>query len=188
VWIWICLIRGRKILGGSVKKRRQDRAYFCFGILSALTKKLFSLRKKEKNKFIDACFAYQFALENWTAYPTISLIALVSSVESIMADEYSSGFCDEVQKICSLKRDIMKKFRKFFETNLQYPLPKELKKFLDNAYSNRSKYIHRYLLGNPETRGISLFYNYSKRIKLRNEQEKLEQLVNAGLIEWLKRI
>lgn len=126
---------------------------------SALTQKLFSLSEREKNKFLNACFAYQFALENWIAHPTVSIVALVSSVESMMADEYSSGFCDVAQKKCSLKKDITKKFRKFFENNLQYPLPKELRSFLNNVYSKRSGYVHKSLLGEQEIRGIFHFYH-----------------------------
>jgi hypothetical protein len=155
---------------------------------STLTRKLFSLRAGEKNKFLNACFAYQFALENWGAYPTVSIVALVSSVESIMADEYSSGFCDAVQQACPLKWDVMKKFRKFFENNLQYPLPKELEGFLNEAYSDRSAYVHKSLLGEQEIRGIFQFHHNEKGSKVKNEQESLERLVNAGLIAWLKRI
>lgn len=154
----------------------------------ALTKKLFSLREKEKNTFLDACFAYQFALDNWGAYPTISIIALVSAIESLVADKYTSGVCNETGKKCSLKRDVMKKFREFFENNLQYPLPPELIEFLNSVYSSRSKYVHKYLLGDVKTRGIFSIHSYLDSIKVKNEQEKLEQIVNASLIEWLKRI
>jgi hypothetical protein len=145
-----------------------------------LTQKLFSIREKERNKFLNACFSYQFALENWIAYPTVCLIALVSSVESIMVDEYTSGFCKDAKKTCPLKRDLMKKFRKFFESNLQYPLPEELGNFLKSVYSRRSLYVHKALLGE--------LYHGEEGRKIKVEQRSLERLVNAGLIEWLRRI
>ena len=119
-----------------------------------LTKKIFSLRKKEREKFLNACFSYQFALENWCPFPTVSVLSLVSAIESMMADEYTSGFCEDANKKCSMKKDVMKKFRTFFERNLQYPLPKELQDFLNSVYSERSFYVHEALLGEAEARGI----------------------------------
>jgi hypothetical protein len=77
---------------------------------SRLKKKMFSLREKEKEKFLNACFSYQFALENWASYPTVCILSLVSAVESIMSDEYTSGFCVDSNRPCPLKKDVMKKF------------------------------------------------------------------------------
>lgn len=153
----------------------------------SLTKKIFSLRKKEREKFLNACFSYQFALDNWTAYPTISILSLVSAVESMMADEYTSGFCKDANKQCPLKKNVMKKFRAFFERNLQYPLPKQLETFLNSVYSKRSKYVHNALLGGAELHGIRSLSS-KKMWELTMEQRYLAQLVNAALLEWLKRI
>ena len=157
---------------------------------SDLTKKLFSLENEAREKFLNACFSYQFALEMLNPYPTISILALVSAVESMMVDEFTSGFCNDAKKRCPLKSDVMKKFRTFFERNLVYPLPKELKRFLNDVYSKRrSTYVHRALLGEGSLRGphfgISLFED---EMKLDSEKRALEQLVNAALIEWLQKI
>ena len=153
-----------------------------------LTKKVFSLRKEEREKFLNACFSYQFGLENWTCYRTISVLSFVSAVESMMADEYSSGFCKYANRSCALKKDVMKKFRSFFEQNLEKPLPKQLGDFLNRVYSERSVFVHRALLGIDEARGIDFGFGYEKTKQLRKEQRYLENLVNAALMEWLKRI
>lgn len=155
-----------------------------------LTAKLFSLESKEREKFLNACFSYQFALEMYMQYPTISILALVSAVESMMVDEFTSQFCKDAKKRCLLKSDVMKKFRTFFERSLTYPLPKELKKFLNDVYSKRrSTYVHRALLGVGRSRGpyfgMPLF---ADERKLDVEKRALELLVNAALIEWLRKI
>lgn len=153
-----------------------------------LTKKIFSLRKKEREKFLNACFSYQFALENWCPFPTVSVLSLVSAIESMMADEYTSGFCEDANKKCSMKKDVMKKFRTFFERNLQYPLPKELQDFLNSVYSERSFYVHEALLGEAEARGIQFGLISEKVRQIDAEKRDLEKLVNAALMQWLKRI
>ena len=152
------------------------------------TKKIFSLKKKEREKFLNACFSYQFALENWAPYPTVSILSLVSAVESMMVYEYTSGFCEDANKKCRLKKDVMKKFRVFFERNLQYPLPRELQDFLNSVYSRRSTYVHKALLGEDEARGIQFGLMSEKVGQLDAEKRYLERLVNAALMEWLKRI
>lgn len=156
--------------------------------LPYLTRKMFSLREKERDKFLNASFSYQFALENWKAFPTISVLSLVSAVESMMADEYTSGFCKDANRECSLKKDVMKKFKMFFERNLQYPLPREYKVFLNKVYDKRSKYLHKALLGEGEVRGIQFRASSGEVLDLMSEQKKLESLVNATLMEWLKGI
>ena len=153
-----------------------------------LTKKVFSLRKEKREEFLNACFSYQFGLENWTQYRTISVLSFVSAVESMMTDEYSSGFCRYANRSCALKKDVMKKFRSFFEQNLEKPLPKQLGDFLNRVYSKRSVFVHRALLGVDEVRGIDFGFVYKKTKQLREEQRYLENLVNAALMEWLKRI
>jgi len=153
-----------------------------------LTKKMFSLRKKEREEFLNACFSYQFALENWGSYPTVSILSLVSAVESMMTDEYTSSFCKDANRQCRLKKDVMKKFRAFFERNLQFPLPRELKSFLNSVYSKRSTYVHKALLGKGGVRGIQFGVHYEKVFQLRTEQRKLITLVNAALMGWLERI
>lgn len=178
-----------------------ERPSFSFGVFSKdskslklpsdfpyLTKKLFSLKKEEREKFLNACFSYQFALENWIPYPTVSILSLVSAVESMMADEYTSGFCKDANKSCPLKKDVMKKFRVFFERNLQYPLPKELRNFLKRVYSKRSTYVHKALLGEGEARGIQFGHIPEEVRRLSDEQRYLEKLVNAALMEWIQRI
>lgn len=153
-----------------------------------LTKKMFSLERKERKKFLNACFSYQFALENWISYPTVSLLSLVSAVESMMVDEYTSGFCEDGNRLCPLKKDVMKRFKTFFERNLQYPLPRELRDFLNMVYSKRSLYVHEALLGEGEARGIQFGLISEEVRQLNDEQRYLERLVNAALMEWLKRI
>jgi len=153
-----------------------------------LTRKVYSLRRKEREKFLNACFSYQFALENWTPYPTVSILSLVSAIESMMTDEYTSGFCEDAKRQCLLKRDVMKKFRLFFERNLQYPLPREYEMFLNSVYHKRSAYVHKALLGEGEARGIQFGFLPEKVLKIRTELHKLENLVNAALMDWLKRI
>ncbi len=153
-----------------------------------LTTKLFSLESNAREKFLNACFSYQLALELWTSHPTLSIVALVSAVESIMVDEPISQFCNYAKRKCDLKKGVMKKFRRFFEHNLFYPLPKDLKTFLEDVYSGRCTYVHKALLGEARLRGphfgISLF---DDERKLDNEKRHLEQLVNAALIEWLQK-
>jgi len=112
----------------------------------------------------------------------------VSAVESMMADEYTSGFCKDAERQCPLKKDVMKKFRAFFERNLQYPLPEELKNFLGIVYSRRSDFVHKALLGEAEVRGIKFGLMSEKTRQIDEEKRDLEKLVNAALIEWLKRI
>ena len=82
----------------------------------------------------------------------------------------------------------MKKFRVFFERNLQYPLPKELRNFLNRVYSKRSTYVHIALLGEGEARGIQFGYKSEEVRRLNDEQRYLEKLVNAALMEWIQRI
>ena len=153
-------------------------------------KKLFSLEVETREKFLNACFSYQFALEMWAQYPTISVLALVSAVESMMVDEFTSRFCEDAKKRCSLKFDVMKKFRAFFERNLSYPLPKELKRFLNDVYSKRrSTYVHKALLGEGSLRGPHFGFSLLEaEKKFDSEKRDLEQLVNVALIEWLHRI
>ena len=155
---------------------------------TSLTKKLFSLKKELGEKFLNACFSHQFALENWMPYPTVSILSLVSAVESMMVDEYTIGFCKDANKACPLKKDVMKKFRVFFERNLLDPLPKKLKNFLNEVYFRRSTYVHTALLGKGEVRGIQFGYRSEEVWRLRDEQKDLEKLVNAALMEWIQRI
>jgi len=154
-----------------------------------LTKKMFSLKKSQRKKFTNACFSHQFALENWTSYPTVSILALVSAVESIMADTYTSKFCQDARRPCPLKSDVMKKFRMFFEQTLTNPLPKHLRKFLNDIYSRRSLFVHKALLGEPGgIRGVFSSYFSDEHERLMAELRNLEKLVNAGLLQWLVRI
>lgn len=139
-----------------------------------LTKKMLSLSKREREKFLNACFSYQFAFENWMAYPTVSLLSLVSAVESMTADESKKG--------------VMKKFRAFFERNLEYPLSSELQSFLNRVYSKRSTFVHEALLGEGEARGIQFWFKSENAWQLDEEKRNLEMLVNAVLMEWLRRV
>lgn len=148
-----------------------------------LTRKLFSLPSKWRKRYLDACSSFQFGLEIWGVYPTIALVAIVSAVESIMADEFNSMFCEDAKKICSLKRDITKKFRVFFERTLMKPLPDNLQTFLGKAYSERSSFVHRALLGEVGLCGP--YEHYTKTSKLYSELRLLSRLVRAGLIQWL---
>lgn len=148
-----------------------------------LTRKLFSLPKKNQKQYYNACSSFQFGLENWGIYPTITLVALVSAVESMMADEFNSQFCEGAKKNCNLKRDVTKKFRVFFERTLVKPLPKDLRSFLNKAFSRRSSFVHRALLGEIGLCGP--YEHYLTTSKLYSELRILSRLVRAGLIQWL---
>ncbi len=148
-----------------------------------LTQKLFSLPQRIQKQYINACLSFQFGLENWNAYPTVTLIAFVSAVESIMAEEFTSGYCEDAKKRCPLKRDVIKRFRAFFERTLIKPLPNDLRKFLNDIYSKRSKFTHKALLGEIGLCGV--YADYSKIQKLYSELRFLDRLVRAGLIQWL---
>lgn len=151
-----------------------------------LAEKFFFLKDPKRDKFINACLSYQFALENWIAYPTVSIVALVSAVESMMYDVKIENVCDLTGKKCPKIHGVMKKFRMFFEQNLSFYYSRRLLNYL---YSERrSKYVHESLLGKGEIRGIRVLSSGRKEEKqLIKEKEVLEKLVNAGLIEWLKR-
>jgi hypothetical protein len=157
----------------------------------SLTGKLFSLSVKEKQRFMGACFSYQFALENWSPYPTVSVVSLVSAVESMMSHIRLDDFCREAGISCRLKENIMKKFQMFFEQNLTSPLSPNLKQFLKRVYSRRSYFVHKALLG--QTMGICGVYgqhfadDFEQYGRLMEELSYLEILVNAGLMQWLTR-
>jgi len=52
----------------------------------------------------------------------------------------------------------------------------------------RSKYLHESLLGKGEIRGIRVLLSGRKEEKELNEdKEILEKLVNASLVEWLRK-
>jgi len=106
----------------------------------------------------------------------------------MMVDQYVSRFCKDANKLCSRKKDVMKKFRAFFEQNLQYPLPKELERFLKGVYSKRSDFVHKGLLGTGEAGGIQFGFKSEKVDKLDSEKRYFEKLVNAALLEWLARL
>jgi hypothetical protein len=154
----------------------------------SLTRKLFGLEKRLKERFLNACFSYQFARENWIAYPTVSVLALVSSVESIMESEITSQFCEDAGKPCRQKMEVMKKFKMFFERTLANPLPTDLAQFLEKIYSKRSKYVHKALLDGYGIRGIYDYGHTKEAMKADAEARLLERLVNAALIEWLIKI
>jgi hypothetical protein len=151
-----------------------------------LAGRFFSLKDPERDKFINACLSYQFALENWMAYPTVSIVALVSAVESMMHDVKIENVCDITRKKCPKIHSVMKKFRMFFEQNLTSHYSKKL---LNHLYSDRrSKYVHESLLGKGEIRGIRVLLSGRKEEKELNEdKEILEKLVNASLVEWLRK-
>jgi len=142
-----------------------------------LTCKMVSLPHKEKEKFLNAVLSYQFAREVMQ-YPTVSMTSLVSAVESMMVGEVGS---------------ILKKFRMFFERNLESPLPGEIRGFLKRIYSRRSAFVHRALLGEGRTKGLVVGFPIgededSKEYRdLRNELGRLEELVSITLVEWLRR-
>lgn len=151
------------------------------------TKKAYALPELEKQKFFDSCFSYQFALQNIGRLPSVSLVSLVNCVEIMMRDEKTSGYCEDAEMYCPLKSDVMKKFRKFFEENLEYPLPSEQKKFLNQIYGKRSSFVHRALLGIGSMRG-PLYMRLGKDDEVIAQVRKLETLVNVGLITWLEKI
>jgi hypothetical protein len=150
------------------------------------TRKLYCLPERERDKFIDACFSYQFSRQN-RRLPSVGLVALVNCVEIMMRDEVKSGYCASANIRCPLKRDVIAKFRKFFEENIVYPLPLEKKRFLDDCYSSRSNFVHRALLGEGPMRGPR-YMSLGADDKVSEQVFELESLVNAGLIEWLKKI
>lgn len=149
-----------------------------------LSMKLYSLPDEQREIFFDSCLSYQFAMINSGTLPSVSLVALVNVVESFMRHRYSSGYCEDAQRRCNLKRDIRKKFRTFFEENLIYPLPDDSRRFLQDVYSNRSNFVHQALLGSGPLRGPS-YMSLGKDRELTSQLTLFEILVNACMINWL---
>ena len=152
-----------------------------------LSNKLYSLPKEYQEKFFDSCLSHQFALINSGTIPSLSLVALVNVVESFIRDDYSSGYCEEAGRLCNLKGDVMKKFRSFFEENLQFPLPDEKHRFLNEVYRNRSNFVHRALMGSGSNRG-PIYFGLGRGRELANKLSEFETLVNVGMINWLIRL
>ena len=140
-----------------------------------LTEKLYSLPENLREQFFDACLSYQFAFQNLVRVPSVSLVALVNSVEVMIRHEKP------------LKGDAMKKFRKFFKQNLQFLLPPEHRQFLNRIYGDRSNFVHQALLGSGPFRG-PIYLGMGRDREIREQIEKFEILVNAGLISWLQGI
>jgi len=153
--------------------------------MELLTGKLFSLPLKEQNRYHSACLSYQYGLEVWGIYPSVSLVAFVSAIESMITDEPNSEYCKDARRRCTLKRDISSKFRVFFERTLAKPLPQNLQEFLRRAYSNRSSYVHRALMGEF---GLVVYQDFTETLQLYSELGQLSELVRAGLIQWLVEI
>jgi hypothetical protein len=153
--------------------------------MEPLTKKLFSLPLKERDRYHSACLSYQYGLEVWGTYPSVSLVAHVSAIESMMADELTSQYCKDAKRRCTVKRDVSKKFRVFFERTLAKPLPQDLQGILTKAYSNRSSYVHKALMGKL---GLAVYQHYTETMQLYSELQQLSELVRAGLIQWLVEI
>lgn len=152
-----------------------------------LSKKLYALPKNYQKTFFDSCLSYQFALINQNIIPSVSLVALVNVVESLMRDNYSSGYCEETGKLCPSKGDVMKKFRTFFEENLQFPLPDDKRQFLNVVYRNRSNFVHKALMGSGSDRG-PIYFGIGRDRALDAQISEFETLVNVGMINWLMRI
>lgn len=152
-----------------------------------LSRKLYALPEEYQEKFFDSCLSYQFAKINSGTIPSISLVALVNAVESLMRDQYSSGYCEDAGKLCPQKRDVMKKFRAFFEDNLQYPLPDEKRRFLNEVYRNRSNIVHKALMGSGSFRG-PIYLGLFREREFANQISEFETLVNVGMIKWLMQI
>ena len=152
-----------------------------------LSRKLYSLSDHYQEMFFDSCFSYQFALINMYTIPSLGLVALVNVVESLMRDEYSSGYCGDAQKKCNLKADVMNKFRRFFEENLQFPLPSEKRKFINEIYGSRSNFVHEALMGSGPYRGPR-YASHDRGRELIDQLSLFKGLVNACMINWLERI
>jgi hypothetical protein len=155
--------------------------------INGYTDKLYNLPRRERDKFFDACFSYQFAQQNFRRTPSVSLVALVNCVEIMMRDEITSGYCKDAGKRCPAKKDVVAKFRKFFERNLVNPLPPERRKFLNSIYRSRSNFVHKALLGEGPLRGPK-YMSFGKEDVIAEQLNELEILVNAGLISWLDNI
>lgn len=78
----------------------------------------------------------------------------------------------------------------YFERNLRYPLPKDVKQFLNDIYNRRSQFVHKSLLGEGALRGLGIDFSigHGERLNLYAELGKLEELVSVTLIEWLRRV
>ena len=101
-------------------------------------------------------------------------------------DEVSSQYCEDAGRRCNNRKDIMKKFRRFFEEQLEFPLPLTKRKFLNSIYSDRSSFVHRYLMGDEKLR--VLMPHIKETVMLQNSLDQLELLTNVSLINWLERI
>jgi len=152
-----------------------------------LTRKLYSLSEEHQQMFFDSCLSYQFALINIYTIPSVSLVALVNVVESLTRYESSSGYCEQLGKSCPHKRDIMTKFRTFFEKHLQYPLPDEKRRFLNDVYGSRSNFVHEALMGSGSLRG-PMYMSLGRGRELMDQISTFKALVNASIIDWLIRL
>jgi hypothetical protein len=155
-----------------------------------LTEKIYSLPSKVKDKFIDACYSYQFSLQVKRRLPSVSIVALVNCVEIIMRDEIISEYCEDAKKICPSKQGAMKKFRHFFEGLISEQLPDNFKKYLNEIYKKRSNYVHRALLGEGLLRGPQYltFGRFEQDEAVLQQRKDFDDLVHFGLISWLNNI
>ena len=64
-----------------------------------LSRKLYSLSDPYQEMFFDSCLSYQFALLNSYKVPSVSLVALVNVVESLMRYEDSSARARIVKRV-----------------------------------------------------------------------------------------
>jgi len=150
----------------------------------SLTDKLFSLPERYKEKFLEACASYMFALQNIILFPSVSAVSFCTSIESML--ETTPQYCEYKEDKCVYKRNIKKKFTKFFEDYVPDP-PNWMERFVGKIYNEfRSKPVHRGILW--KIRGPSLGSPFSKTTKMGDFTlvlAHLEMLVNIALINWL---
>lgn len=144
-----------------------------------LTRKLFSMIRDDRERFLEACASYLLALQNMVLYPTVSLISFCVSVESLLGTS-EPQHCEYKGGRCEFKRTVGKKFKQFFRDHVPNA-PDGVNEFIGRIYRKRSNIVHGGLLWKLRGPSLSIPEGRSR------ENNYLEMLVNIALLDWLQR-
>lgn len=100
----------------------------------------FGLDTNQRERFLSACALFEKGSELWGSHPSLSFIAFVSSLETLINLEHED---EEVKKCGECGQDryrVTKKFRDFFAKYGSDSL--EFKKYSMKIYQYRSKVVH----------------------------------------------
>ena len=149
-----------------------------------LTAKLLSMDEAKKEKFLNACYAYAFALDRMAISPSLSIIGLVSAIDALKPKGIGSKKWFE-----SFGEDLLNNY-----SGLLSEYQKKILRSLGKIYRDkRSKFVHAALCG-KETYTRSLLLGALHDIVKRDfksldfgvELEELSKLINVYLIKWLE--